>query len=270
MTAEKKTNGNGEKKPARAQAGDKEEFDTLTGKVHAQIRNNIIDGLYLPGEKLRVEHLKRDYGVSSSTLREALTMLIADRLVIAEGQRGFRVKQVSAEDLIDLNRIRIILEKEAIRQSIAHGDEDWEGEVVSSSHILSRATQAVAGNIGDQELFDEWERRHRAFHTSLFAAAPSEWTRYFLTLSYQQMERYRRMFQTVAAEHYKERDIQTEHAEIVDAVLERDADKAAALLEQHLTRTLEEWIAHYEKVGELDPVTAGKGQARKPTGKKRN
>lgn len=251
MTAEKNIEGNGKKKGARLKTDETGEFDTLTEKVHAQIRNNIIAGHYLPGEKLRVEHLKRDYGVSSSTLREALTMLIADRLVIAEGQRGFRVKPVSAEDLIDLNRIRILLEKEAIRQSIAHGDEDWEGQVVSSFHTLSRATQAVMGKIGDKDLFDEWERRHRTFHMSLFAAAPSEWTRYFLTLAYQQMERYRRMFQTVAAEHYEERDIEAEHAEILDAVLARDADRAAKLLEQHLTRTLEEWVVHFEKLGAL-------------------
>ena len=246
QNSRKATRGAGRASP-HADSG----FDTLTGKVHAEIRNSIIDGHYLPGEKLRIEHLKRDYGVSSSTLREALTMLTRDRLVIAEGQRGFRVKTVSAEDLIDLSRIRIVLEKEAIHQAIAHGDKEWEGEVVSSFHILRRAAEALAGNIGEKELFDEWERRHRAFHMSLFAAAPSEWTRYFLTLAYQQFERYRRMFQAVASEHYNERDIEAEHAGILDAVIERDADKAAALLEDHLMRTLNEWVQYYEQLGEL-------------------
>lgn len=235
------------------------DFDTLTGQVQAHIRNGIVEGVYRPGQKLRVEQLKRDLGVSTSTLREALTMLVADRLVIAEGQRGFKVKNVSAEDLIDLSRIRIVLEKEAIRQAIAHGDEDWEGKVVSSFHILTRATRnLLAGGIEDREVFDEWERRHRAFHMALFAASPSDWSRYFLTLSYQQMERYRHMFQSIIAEHERNRDIEAEHGKIVDAILDRDADRAAALLEEHLMRTLNEWIVHYEALGELDPQQAAK------------
>ncbi len=258
MSSAHNTESGGEKKPSLPLAGDAK-FDTLTGKVQAQIRNGIIEGVYFPGQKLLVEKLKKDFGVSTSTLREALTMLVADRLVIAEGQRGFKVKPISANDLIDLNRIRIVLEKEAIQQAIEYGDEDWEGEVVSSFHILSRATRnLISGDIGDQEAFDEWERRHRAFHTALFAASPSEWSRSLLTLSYQQMERYRRIFQSVTAEHERDRDIEAEHREIVDAVLDRDAERAASLLEAHLMRTLDEWIAHYEKVGELVPKQIAK------------
>lgn len=239
-------------------------LDTLIGKTHAQLKNNIIVGLHRPGEKLRVEHLKLDYGVSGGTLREALTMLIAEGLVVAEGQRGFRVKPVSAGDLIDLNRIRILLEKDAIRESIAHGDEEWEGRVVSSFHILSRATKALAQNLEDRALFDEWERRHRAFHLSLFSAAPSEWARYFLTIAYLQCERYRHMFHALIEEqyshHHNQRDVEAEHAEILDAVLARDADKAAAALEHHLLKTLDEWVEHFEKAGAFGadgPATDG-------------
>jgi GntR family transcriptional regulator, carbon starvation induced regulator len=229
---------------------------TLVEKAHAALKKNIIAGVHKPGEKLRVEHLKRDYAVSGGTLREALTMLIADKLVVAEGQRGFRVALVSAEDLIDLSRIRILLEKEAIRQAIAHGDEEWEAGVVSSFHILSVATKTFAANPRDEAVLDEWERRHRAFHLSLIAAAPSEWTGYFLKVSYQQYERYRHMFLAVAEEFYKDRDAQAEHAAIVDAVLARDADLAAALIEEHLTRSINEWIGYFEKVGAFDSSRA--------------
>ena len=232
----------------------KERSGTLIGKAHAELRNNIISGLHRPGEKLRVEHLKRRYGVSSSTLREALTMLVADRLVVAEGQRGFRVKPLSVEDLMDLSRTRVLLEKDAIRQSIAHGDEEWEGQVASSFHILRRAEEAVTADLKNQTLFDEWERRHRAFHISLFSAAPSEWTRDFLTISYQQFERYRQMFMRLVQTHDNKRDVSAEHEAIAEAVLDRDADEAATLLERHLTRTLEEWSEHFEREGvfELD------------------
>jgi DNA-binding GntR family transcriptional regulator len=221
----------------------------LIGKVHADLKSKIIAGLHRPGEMLRVDHLKRDYGVSGGTLREALTMLVADRLVIVEGQRGFKVMPLSAEDLIDLNNVRILLEKEAIRQSITHGDEEWEGKVVSTFHILSRATRAFSRNKNDQAIFDEWERRHRTFHMALFSAARSEWIRYFLTVSYQQYERYRHLFHALTRGIRKKRDIDTEHADIVDAVLARDADAAAMLLEQHLLRTSDEWVEFFKKTG---------------------
>lgn len=237
---------------------DSEKSGTLVERAHAALKRDIISGRHLPGQKLRVEHLKRDYGVGGGTLREALTLLIADKLVVAEGQRGFRVALVSAEDLIDLSRIRILLEKEAIRQSIEHGDDEWEASVVSAAHILRRASKAFADDPGNQAVFDEWERRHREFHLALIAADPSEWTRYFLTVGYQQYERYRHMFLAVAEEFYKDRDAEAEHAEIVEAVLARDADAAARLIEEHLSRSIDEWVGYFEKVGAFDSSRAAK------------
>lgn len=236
---------------------------TLVGKAYAELKENIIRGRYSPFEKLRVEHLRKEFGVSGGTLREALTMLIADRLVVAEGQRGFRVKPISAEELIDLNRIRILLEKEAIRQSIANGDEEWEARVVSSFHMLARTTKSLAGNIDNPDVLDQWERRHRAYHLALISAAHSEWLRYFLELAYQQYERYRYLFLEVAKEFYKDRDAEAEHADILDAVLARDADRAARLVEEHVSRSIDEWAGYFRKIGALEDKAAV-ASARKP------
>ena len=230
-----------------------ERGETRIGKAYEELKDRIIAGHYHPGEKLRVEHLKRDFGVSGSTLREALTMLIADRLVVAEGQRGFKVMPVSVEDLLDLSRTRIHLETEAVRQAIAYGNEAWEGQIVSAFHILSRAHKDMREKKRDGEAFGEafnqWEDRHRAFHYSLFSATPSEWTRYFLVILYHQSERYRRMFQNVIRKTPK-RNTEDEHAQIVEAVLARDADRAAELIERHLRITINEWIQHFHSVNE--------------------
>ena len=222
---------------------------TLVEIAHEKLKRDIISGLHQPGTKLRVEHLKKQYGVSSGTLREALTMLIADKLVIAEGQRGFSVALLSAEDLEDLCRIRVLLEKEAISQSIKHGDDEWEASVVSAYHILSRATKAFNENLQDENLLAEWERRHREFHLSLISAAPSEWIRYFLDTAYKQYERYRHMFLAVAEEFYKDRDAAAEHEALLNAVLDRDAELAAKLIEDHLTLSIKEWVGYFEKIG---------------------
>ena len=235
---------------------------TLIARAYNELKADIIRGRLSPHEKLRVEHLKRDYGVSGGTLREALTMLMADRLVEAEGQRGFRVKAISPEELIDLNRIRVLLEKEASRQAVEHGDEAWEASVVTAFHLLTKTTRAFAENPSDQAMFDQWEERHRAFHLALIAASPSEWLRYFLAMAYQQYERYRHLFLEVAKATYKGRDPQAEHAAIVDAVLMRDGDRAASLIEQHINLSIEEWAEYFEKVGMVKG--AGRPGADKP------
>ena len=64
---------------------------TLIESAYAELRDDIIEGVLAPGEKLRVEHLKDRYGVGAGTLREAITRLVSDALAVAEGQRGFRV-----------------------------------------------------------------------------------------------------------------------------------------------------------------------------------
>ena len=91
---------------------------TLVEKAYRAMRADIIEGRLPPGYKLRVEHLKEDYDVGAGTLREALSLLVSDALVYAEGQRGYRVSPIPLDDLEDLTNQRVLLETEALRQSI--------------------------------------------------------------------------------------------------------------------------------------------------------
>jgi len=104
---------------------------TLIEGAHAQLRDDIIEGLLAPGEKLRVEHLKTHYQVGAGTLREAVTRLVSDALVVAEGQRGFRVAPMTLEDFLDLTQLRLRIELEALRQTIRHGDAAWRARLAT-------------------------------------------------------------------------------------------------------------------------------------------
>jgi len=57
---------------------------TLVAAAYQNLRRDIIEGRLAPGSKLRVEHLKDDYGVGSGTLREALALLVSDALVVTQ------------------------------------------------------------------------------------------------------------------------------------------------------------------------------------------
>ena len=80
---------------------------TLIEHAYTRLRDDIVSGQLVPGEKLRVEHLKERYGVSAGTLREAITRLASDALVVTEGQRGFRVAPITIEDLEDITNLRV-------------------------------------------------------------------------------------------------------------------------------------------------------------------
>src|SRR3546814_15487024 len=78
------------------------------------------------------EQLKEIYGASYSTLREALSSLVAEQLVVAEGQRGFWVASISAADLLDLTDARVLLEREAVRRAIERADASSRAQIMRS------------------------------------------------------------------------------------------------------------------------------------------
>jgi DNA-binding GntR family transcriptional regulator len=214
-----------------APEGDAKE-KTLAERIYKQLRRDILGGKLEPAIKLRFEFLHNHYEASTSTLRESLSRLAAEGLVVAEGQRGFRVAPVSPKDLWDITRLRQQLETEAIRRAIAVGDDHWEAEVVAAYHRLSKLKDKKTGRL--TLLADENVERHRAFHFSLFSACDSPWLIRFLSTLYDHSERYRR-FSTLYATEPRASD--EEHRQIMDAVLRRDARLATTLLHDHLERT---------------------------------
>lgn len=207
---------------------------TLAQNAYHQLRRDIVEGVLEPGVKLRVEHLKDQYGVGASTLREAIASLMADALVVQHGHRGFWVTEISLADFIDITEMRTMLETEALRQSIEMGGDDWEGNLSSAFHLLTLAEIRLKSE--GSSAFSDWEVRNREFHMALIAACPSKWLHYFLSILYRQSERYRRlsiMHNPVA------RDIHKEHQEIFDACLSRDAATATKLLAAHIRTTVD-------------------------------
>ena len=205
---------------------------TLVASAYHHLRRDIIEGRLAPGSKLRVEHLKDSYGVGAGTLREALALLVSDALVVTQGQRGFHVKPISMADFHDITQTRGVLECEALRQSIAQGDELWESRVVAAFHLLDKAEARMATEPNFP--FDEWETRNKEFHQALISGSDSNWVRHFLSILYQQAERYRRLTVT---HNPIPRDLHAEHQAIFDAAMKRDADTACSELAMHIQMT---------------------------------
>ncbi|WP_321927488.1 GntR family transcriptional regulator [Paraburkholderia guartelaensis] len=203
---------------------------TLGEQAYHQLRQHIIEGRYPPGTKLRVEHLKDVYEVGAGTLREALTRLVSDALVVAEGQRGFRVTPMSLADLEDITRLRIHIEVDALRESVRRGDHAWEQRVRESFEMLSTFEQPVS-----VENRSAWEVHNRRFHEELISAAASPWTYLVLRILSQHGERYRRVCIGLVD---SQRDVHLEHLRIFEAAMQRADARAALALEDHIGTTL--------------------------------
>ncbi len=205
---------------------------TLVERAYLSLRQDVVCGKLAPGERLRVEHLKDQYEVGAGTLREALSLLVSDALVTSEGQRGFRVAPISMADLEDVTNTRVMLETEALRQSIRHGDAQWEAALVHSYELLATTERDLAetGSV-------RWERRNKAFHEALIAGFNSTWSKYLLSILYRHAERYRNINFRLTAAHASGRDVHKEHEAIFRAAVDRQEARAALALEAHIRLT---------------------------------
>jgi GntR family carbon starvation induced transcriptional regulator len=208
---------------------------TLAEKAYDALRHDIIRGELAPGRPLRLADLSQRYGMGFSPLREALNRLQAERLVMAESLRGFRVAPLSLDELHDAMALRIVIETEALRASIGHGDDAWASGIVSALYALNLQAARTGGEANIWTL----EARHHAFHRALLAACNSPWMMEFFERLYAATERYR-IPVLLAAALPAGRDVQAEHSALAQATLDRDAGKASALLDQHYRRTVDD------------------------------
>ena len=208
------------------------EGETLVDAAYRGLRHDIIAGARPPGERLRIEKLKALYGIGPTPLREALQKLAQDGLVVTEGNRGFTVAPLDPAEFDDLNLARTAVEKEALRLSIAKGDDAWEAAVVAASYIMAKEDAALPSAQG--AVPDSWERANAEFHAALVSACGSNWLLRLRAGLHDHCERYRRasVYQKLGA-----RDLAEEHAAISRAALARDADLACALTERHFALT---------------------------------
>lgn len=205
---------------------------SLVAQAFRRLRAAIVTADCAPGTRLRLEALQQRYGLSSSPLREALNRLAAEGLVEIEERRGFRVKPVSIGELNDLTRLRLLLEREALRLSMLNGDDSWEANVVAAFHRLRLAQGRLSG--ADMILDEAWSTAHFDFHHALIAACGSPNLLQLCASYFEQAQRYR----NVSARFRKtSKDSAASHRRLMNAVLSRQQHAAETLITEHIEGT---------------------------------
>ncbi|OLB82672.1 MAG: GntR family transcriptional regulator [Actinobacteria bacterium 13_2_20CM_2_71_6] len=157
------------------------------------LRTAITDGRCRPGSRLREEHIAGALNVSRNSVREAFRLLVHERLLVYELNKGVFVRTLSAADVVDLYRIRRLLEGGAIRAASADAlgaalpraaaalaeaeaaaaRDDWSAVGTANMHF-HQAVAALAGSrrvdetmrlvLAELRLVFHVMARHRRFH----------------------------------------------------------------------------------------------------------
>ncbi|MFD7790209.1 GntR family transcriptional regulator [Streptomyces sp. NPDC059759] len=204
---------------------------TRAGAVYTQMREEIFQGALNPGQRLRLIELAERFSVSQSVIREALTRLAGQGLVVAAPQQGFSVVALSLEDLNELTEARVDIESLVLRRAVERGDITWEASVVAAHHHLVNTPTTLPSG----ELNSEWFTVHERFHQSLLEGCGNDRLLAVALSLRDAATLYRRW--SVPVGHDYDRDVAGEHRALTDAVVARDASTASRLLAEHIDRT---------------------------------
>ena len=211
-------------------------FKTVSSNTYEIIKRDIIFGVLPPLKKLKLQELKINYNTSISILREILSRLCGDGFVLSEEQKGFRVSPVSKSDLLEIAKLRILIESDALKLSIENSNPEWEGSLLSAHHKLSLYESEMIQNKNDDRM--NWKKYDSEFHQTLVKNCGSKNLVELHKLIFDKYLRYQLLVLT-----FRGKGSIDEHKKLLDSSIKKNFVKAQMILKQHI----ENGIYHAEK-----------------------
>lgn len=198
----------------------------IAEQVADELRTAIQSGELAPGERLVERTLADRLGVSHIPVREALTRLAEERLIVREPRRGARVAELTAQDLDEISSLRIVLEQfMAVRVQ-----ERWNADAAGRLESIVTAMGAAAP--GD---IDEVLRQDRLFHEALADLAEHRFLDEVSSQLRGRIAGFLRAANAALVPAEQEQHVQS-HQEIVDALASGDPERARTVVAAHITR----------------------------------
>ena len=188
--------------------------------IEERLRSAILDGRLPPGTAVRQQELATLFGVSRMPVREALRQLEAQSLLKVEMHKGAVVAPLIDEDAVDTYALRILLESEALRQSIP---------LLDASDIAS--ARSYIQQLENETRHAELGRLNRLLHMTLYSKASN---RKLLRLIENELNEEERFLRFHLSSMGLGKLTQDDHNALVDAASDKLVDEAVAVLEQHL------------------------------------
>ena len=205
--------------------------ENLGIRAYKLLKSDIIKGQFRPDEKLRMAVLKERYDLGIGPLREALSQLVAEHLVVAISQRGYRVSPMSLAELHDMYDARAELEAMMLGLAIERGDDNWEADILARNHQLAKVSETHTPG----SLLEVWDARHSQFHAALVCGCRSPQLMKVRDGLFDKVQRYRHVWlkETVFSSEALEQK-RKEHAALVEVTLARRKNEAEKMMREHL------------------------------------
>lgn len=202
-------------------------MESMSSQAYEQIRRRIIRLELAPGAVIDERALQAGLSIGRTPVREALQRLARDQFVTVMPRRGMLVSSIDVSELSTLYETRAVMEPYAARLACVRGTrEHW----AAMSDTIGEASSAST----DEELLDI----DRRCHEITWQAASNRFLTDSLDMLYAHSDRVWHMYLAAVADT---RYAVVEHAEILEALVDRHADRAAALVEAHI-RSFDEQV----------------------------
>ncbi len=190
-------------------------------------RQDIVNGVYIPRERLVEADLAERYGVKRSAIRAAIMQLSAEGLVEREPMRGARVRALTAAEGIEIAQVRQQLESLCARLAAERGTAEEHEQLQDALTELRDAFAATD--------IPRYMRANSRFHLTIITMARHHVALDILTrLGNLNFNRHFPMAFTAPAP----RAANDEHARIADAIISGDVEAAGAEMHLHLAATI--------------------------------
>ncbi len=204
-------------------------------RIYDDLHSRVVNGEFLPEQRLSADKLRADYDCSASTLREILFRLSTVGLVDFQEQKGFRLPAQSRELQHDLAQFRIFLECQGACLSIRLGGVAWEARLSAAHHKLSHIETRVHSGQKTPELLTLWTAAELEFHQTLIDACGSPTLQQTHSVIYQQ---FRQQMISSDREFVFISENVDQHKAILDAAISHDEDLTCDRIISHLSRNL--------------------------------
>ncbi len=199
----------------------------LQDQVYELIRERIVSHTYPPGHRLSEAALAQELGVSRMPVRDALRRLLLEGLTEGSSGKGLWVSSLSLSHARDVYRLRELLETVAVELAVSRATPEDLTRLRKAVHTQESA--AASGALG------KVVKASMAFHNALYESAHSSILSLVLEQVWAQAQRYRELTLGKSERHHQ---VTHEHAGLVEAIQDRDADRATELIQVHVSSAL--------------------------------
>lgn len=193
---------------------------TSASRCAAAIRTMILVGELLPGERLHQEDLASRMDMSRVPVREALSTLESEGLIVHRANTGYVVAKFSRQDLDEIYLMRRLLETELLRTV----------DIVSVDVDALIRLNTELSELSMDEQREEWDRVNREFHFHIFEYSPMLRVREEVDRLWRLSTFYRALSWSGSRGKSK---IIAEHESIIDAIKRGDVEGTIGACDSH-------------------------------------